>query len=246
METALETTVQCTLNYDQFRSITSNREVNTAHVRKLAGKIGKKNLLSIFPILVTPQLEVIDGQHRLEAARSLGVEIFFQVSDQVTKADIAEVNSSAKNWTAMDYVNYWCVEKADAYIQLSKFLAHFPKVPLSAAQLLLTGSDSRSPEGFRNGEFTTIPYHFGRAMTLGSHLLRMADEFRFASAYHGHFIQALSQCSRVEGFSWERLMRKVEMQPRSLVRCPTQKGYLELLEELYNYKTHTEGRIRVR
>lgn len=61
-----------TKDYDSFLVITSNREVNKAHVKKLAQSIRRRNLLFLRPVICTPAMEVIDGQHRIAACQLLG------------------------------------------------------------------------------------------------------------------------------------------------------------------------------
>jgi len=85
--------IQSTTNYSIFTSITSNREVNEAHVKALMKSIQENNLLSINPIMVNTEFGVIDGQHRLEAAERLSERIYYIVSDKVSKADISVLNS---------------------------------------------------------------------------------------------------------------------------------------------------------
>lgn len=66
-----------TKDYGSFKEINSNREVDQRHVRSLVAAIEQKNLLHVNPIVCNADMEVIDGQHRLEAARALGVEIYY-------------------------------------------------------------------------------------------------------------------------------------------------------------------------
>lgn len=69
-----------TKDYTSFRAIVSNREVNKAHVKKLAASIRKKNLLYIRPVIVNDRMEIIDGQHRVAACNINNISRARQVS----------------------------------------------------------------------------------------------------------------------------------------------------------------------
>ena len=58
-----------TTDYDIFKGIVGNRKVEKKHVEMLTGAIDRNNLLNVRPIIVNEEMMVIDGQHRLEAAK---------------------------------------------------------------------------------------------------------------------------------------------------------------------------------
>lgn len=144
-------TIQRTTYYSQFRSISSNREVDMTHVRHLAEAIRNNNLLHLNPIIVNQDLQIIDGQHRLEAAEQLKVPIYYVVDDGIKKTDIALLNSNQKNWSVMDYINYWTVEKAPGFDVLSRFIFTYPFIPASTCLQLLSADGSRDTKALRQG-----------------------------------------------------------------------------------------------
>lgn len=225
--------MQQTIEYDQFKSITSNREVDRTHVKKLVKAISKKNLLHLNPILCNKNLEVIDGQHRLEAAKQLLAPIFFVIDDEITKEDIASINSNSKNWSIMDYINYWAVEKRPGFDRLSSFLAENPKINASTAVWLLSVDGARNTEGLRNGEINISNHAFAKEVA------KLLKFFRnhFEHAYDRNFIRALVAVMSHEDYSEKIIQEKVLFQPRSLVRCISQKQYSEMILEIYNYKS---------
>ena len=99
-----------TTDYSLFKDVSSNRDVDRKHVKKLVNSIREKNLLEVNPIIVNEKLEVLDGQHRLEAAKQLKVPIYYVISSDVTHNDISRLNSNKKNWLLMDYINYYTVK----------------------------------------------------------------------------------------------------------------------------------------
>jgi hypothetical protein len=73
---AVESAIYKTTDYDIFKTLAENRPISVKQVGKLVREIQRKNMLHIKPIDVTADMEVVDGQHRLAAARELGVPIY--------------------------------------------------------------------------------------------------------------------------------------------------------------------------
>lgn len=120
-----------TTDYDQFKYFVSNREVDKMHVRKLAASIEQKNLMYIRPAIVTDEMYVIDGQHRIEACRLLNVPVYYIVTEGLTKADIAILNTAQKNWTRLDFINFYAIEGKQEYMTFSKLVNRFPFMRVS-------------------------------------------------------------------------------------------------------------------
>lgn len=120
-----------TTDYDQFKYFVSNREVDKTHVRKLVASIEQKNLMYIRPAIVTDEMYVIDGQHRIEACRLLNVPVYYIVTEGLTKADIAILNTAQKNWTRLDFINFYAIEGKQEYMTFSKLVNRFPFMRVS-------------------------------------------------------------------------------------------------------------------
>jgi hypothetical protein len=68
-----------TSDYTLFHLLSENRPVDLNHVRKLVAMITQSNLLHIKPLDVMAHLGVIDRQHRLAAARELGLPVYYKI-----------------------------------------------------------------------------------------------------------------------------------------------------------------------
>lgn len=234
--------VLSTTEYDLFEDIASNREVDDKHVKHLVQSISERNLLELNPILVNSSLEIIDGQHRLQAAKLLQVPIFYVVSDTIKEDDIHRINSNAKNWQTMDYINYWTVKKQPGFQILSSMVNRYPAVPLTSMLQLLSCDFKRDVKALRNG-YVDISMK-DRAEEVIAMLSDYRNRFGFEGTYTGAFISAIAHISEIDGFEHAEMMRKLEMQPRSLVKCVNIKQYKLLLEEIYNHRTYDYNRLR--
>src|SRR5258708_34537164 len=102
-----------TRNYEMFKYLDANRDksngLSLSHIRRLKQSIMDRNMLELRPICVTENMEVIDGQHRLEVAKQLGVDIYYVVKKDFKPKDLIDLNV-AKTWSASDYLNFYCKE----------------------------------------------------------------------------------------------------------------------------------------
>lgn len=105
--------IKSTNDYEQFKLLRENREVNKTHAAKLAASIQLNNLLHVNPIIVNHSMFVIDGQHRLEAAKILSIPIHYTVIDDSEDNSALFLLQTSKQWTITDYVEYYATTHTD-------------------------------------------------------------------------------------------------------------------------------------
>lgn len=224
-----------TIDYSIFGEIPSNREIDQRHVNKLKKAIEEKNLLHLNPIIVDERSRVIEGQHRLEAAKQLKLPIYYITDGNVNKSDIAALNTNKKNWAIQDYINFHCVEKRPGFNTLAKFITNHPNIPISSVVQLLSPASRRNMEEIKNG-FVDVS-NLDMAEKIAAFLKWLRNHFEYA--YSGMVIQAIRKMFEYEGFDPEYLMQKIEGQPRSVVKCVKTSHYLDMFLDIYNYKLST-------
>lgn len=103
-----------------FKKHESNRQICPPNLRHLVESIRGCNMLSFRPIMVDSEMRVIDGQHRLEAAKILGLEIHYQIKEDAVNGDIILINFQ-KKWELEDYINYYCSLGNQEYMKIRDF-----------------------------------------------------------------------------------------------------------------------------
>jgi hypothetical protein len=235
--------IKSTKDYDIFKFINSNREVDHAHVQKIKDSIQQKDLLSVHPINVNAKMEVIDGQHRLQAAKELGVPIFYLVNEGISSHDISRLNSIKKNWCLEDYLNHYMVEGLPEYKKVGQFVRHYSKIPLSGAIQILGGNYAGLLRDFRDGRFEVSDYE--QATKIGQELYAIKDiptqigKHLFSSAFLRVYLSAREH----EKFEFAKFIKQIEKQPRSFVPCVNNKQYLEMFNEFYNKDIRQENKV---
>lgn len=231
--------IKMTKDYDRFSFINSNRPIKPRKVRSLKASIQRKNLLNEFPITVNSKYEVLDGQHRLVAAKQLRVSIYYTISDKMTKEDISRVNASQDKWTLREYLNYYCLEDCHEYKVFKGFMGRYD-FGITIAMIMLCGE--------RGGQFI-ISFKEGDMKIRRS--IREADEHasmvydfsEYVNFYKARsFVLAMMELIYHPGYDHKRMMGKMEMASTKLVKCPDKESYMKVLESIYNY--HASDKVR--
>ena len=112
-----------TTDYEVFKELLGNRDIDESHVKKLI-KSMREEYLEI-PIQVNQRMEVIDGQHRLAACKELGLPIYYTVSKGAGLEETQRQNALSKKWTMIDVLESFCKRDFDDYIKVRHFMKDF-------------------------------------------------------------------------------------------------------------------------
>ncbi len=228
-----------TTDYDRFKMITSNREINEKHLRSMVRNIRENNLLYLNPIVVNEKMEVIDGQHRLEAAKVLKVPVYYIIGS-VTEKDISILNKTSRNWQIMDYINYWTIKKKPGFCLLSKFLSEHRNFNISACLVILSPTGSRETDNIRNGTFDNLNY--AQAELIAKAIDQLSNHYDFVN--DRSFVSAFRKVWDHEAFDFEYLERKLkDGLSRRFVKCRTINEYLDMIGEIYNTDRHSKNHV---
>ena len=232
--------VHSTKVFNQFTFDPTNRPINDVHLEQLYDAVSAKNLLAEFPILVTPEGVVLDGQHRLKVAEALDVPIYYIISTNMTVEDVPETTGNVVRWKFADYMHAWAKRGKPEYIRLKDFLAAHPWIPIATAVGLTTyGDRTGGTKRFQRGEYVCNDLEWA-----GMVASAVLDFKPYASFYHFPvFIQSVGMLFEHEGYDHQRMIAKMGYMSRKLVRCPDVPAYMAMFTEIYNYRTYADNRI---
>jgi hypothetical protein len=231
-----------THNYDKFTLLRDNRDVNPAHVARLAASFYEHHLVS--PVIVNDKLQVIDGQHRLAAAKETGKPIHYIVIPEYGIDEVQVFNSNQKNWTKRDFLEMFVAQRKKHYIDFKEFMAAFPDLEWSACEALLTntpreGKKERNMRDFQNGKFT-IP-------NLAVSYKNARRVMEFQPFYEGFtrraFVAALLGLFKTKAYDHKEMIYKLGVSPKKLEHQTDTGAYREALEDIYNWKRLKENRV---
>jgi hypothetical protein len=232
-------TISSTTDYDVFSLCQGNRPISTTHVNKLKAAILEKNLMYLNPLKVDNQFRVIDGQHRLQACRDLGIPVYYVCSDDLDNSDLSRLNTVKKLWSLDNFLNLYVSQGIQSYITVQKLIEEHPYFKIKSAIELLADDTFKVVERFRNGQYTT-----GNIEDAG----RTAAELKGLQAYGPHtmmgsFIKAYLILKSNEKWNFKLFVRAVNKQPTAFVKCISVDAYLQLFEKLWNHGKSKESHI---
>lgn len=236
--------IQKTDDYELFIFRDDNREkIDQAHVRRLVESIKARNLLHLRPIDVNDRMEIIDGQHRFLAAKSLGIEIYYKKERTLEAEDIIRMNIS-KAWTMNDYLNFYCHHQKDSYILLKRFMEKH-KLILKVALNIAIGDSRLNFQKFKGGEFEFIEESLEQELDVCWQTIEYIKKMNGYSAYtnSSRFWKALLKLVKHPEFD----LNKWRNNTQKLVDHFTPKGrtedYIKMVQTIYNWKNLNKIRI---
>jgi hypothetical protein len=235
------------IGINELRGVKGNREIDSRHLDRLVSSIKHRNLLQICPIRVNSRYEIIDGQHRVEAARKLGLEkLPCMVIEHASLDDALVINQNNKNWSLMDWANSHAKLGNKHYQFFIDFVERYKFGPTLSIQIVSVGSSSsdgysncgKGLNSFRAGAFKiTSPNKIDETVNM---IIEIKDHVDEKVYKHRGFLSALIICFNTKGYSQERMVHKLEYQ--QIKRCSLMSEYIEQLEKIYNHAA-TKGTL---
>lgn len=227
-----------TKDYDMFVFRNDNREkINQAHVKRLAQSIKSRNLLELRPITVNDKMEIIDGQHRLLAAKLLGCEVFYQKENKLDPIDIIRMNVSAP-WGMSDYLNYYCKHDFPEYKKLAEFMKK-NSLPIKIALSIALGKAHLGFYQFRMGEFKFRDEPSEIELEICWNTINCIKKHNGFSAYTGagKFWKGLFKIIRHPNFNKDTWYSNMQKMTSNFCQKSRAEDYVHLMQTIYNWNT---------
>ena len=234
--------VHKTDQYEMFKKHENNRELDRRNLQKIIFSIKSLNMLQFRPILVDSAFRVLDGQHRLEAAKSLGVEVYYQIKEESHSEDIVLLNANQKPWRTQEYVEYYASKGVESYVKL---LAFSKKVGLPIEKLtrFLKGDREERETSLKAGTLSYFTQEreaeilqlFDNKRTviekLALYLLPLPSYIGSSTFTYGllHFLQN-------PDVNFSIFLNKIALKVNAIRRCTDKMSYYQMFKDIYNYK----------
>jgi hypothetical protein len=232
--------VQTTNDYSLFKTLNGNRKLNELHVKRLSISFQERYLFS--PIIINENHQIIDGQHRFEAAKKLGLPINFFVIKGYGLPEIQILNANSKNWNADDFLQGYCDLGIREYLKYKEFketygYGHNECMAMLSGSVGGTGNVIKT---FYSGKFKIKD-------------LQKANDTAQKISQVGEFYQGYKRRSFVLtmmgllgniNFSLPEFLSKLMLQPSALTDCKDIPQYRLLIENIYNFKRREKVNLR--
>jgi len=240
-----ENNILSTRQYGIFRFDPANRPIDPKHLGELIEAIQEENLLHLFPIIVSRNFVVTDGQHRLRAAEFLNLPIYYIISDRMRQEHARKLSKLNKNWSVKDNLHHWCELGLTDYRLLREFWAEHRWLTLtSAASLATTG-----PRGgrsfkiyFDEGLYKANNLDFARRVC--SYILDFKTWIPFYR--EKAFVATITIIARNPEYNHDRMMQKMKYQSSRLTKQANADSYFDIINDIYNFRVVEENRYYFR
>ena len=180
------------------------------------------------------RLVVVDGHHRLAAAKIAAVGVYYVEEPTSRLDDIGEANVLVRKWSNESFAKMYAGQGNPHYVELLRYVDI--GVPLSVAASVLRGEAGHSGNA-------------GKFIRTGDFRIKTRDNMRVIASFIEElggtcdvvttkiFIEALSVLLFVPEFDASVLKARIRSNPLTLAKCNNREQMLQQIEEVYNFRS---------
>lgn len=231
----MKTKLEETENYAIFIENEEQRPIAQSHVRKLTLSMQKNGFIPSKPLQVYREgrkLIVVDGHHRLYAAKSLGLKIPYVVEPKKSQETMADINAKVKGWKVGDFVQLYAARGDENYQELTRY--NDAGIPFNLGAGILmgnTGSSTSVSNSIKSGHFQITTRD---SMTVLLGLIHNFSE-QYPAVGKRSFISAIASCLATPEFDANRFHKGLQMSGTKIEDAANRLQMMEQIETVYNY-----------
>lgn len=228
-----------TSDYARFKLMEGNRPLNILHLSRLKESIAEKPLVT--PIVVNEDFLVVDGQHRLQALKELGLPVNYLVLEGYGLNEVHTLNQNAKTWKADDFLQSYCDLDMFDYKLYRQFkekygFGHYDNL------WMLTGKhgDKSVAKDFMEGKFKVK--NFKSACNAADKIVQLGSFY--PNYKRRSFVHCMLILFKNEQFDFDVLLHKLAKQPNAIKDAHSTEAYKEQIEKIYNHCNRNKINLR--
>lgn len=232
--------IEETINYEKFSTLNGNRTIVQNHLNNLVRSISRKNLLHVNPIVVNKQFEVIDGQHRLAAAKQLKIAIYYVVENELSLSDVTLLNTTSKTWKLADYIDSYVAryeagdDRFEDYVELKEFVLQ-TNISATVASALLSGivyggRKTASQDTIKTGQFKVKNRKF--ADTVAGVMIELSSYSPSKIYGKQYYVYAIAKL--VQKYDKKKIVEEIKRIGKQIPEQSTPQGYLDYIADVTN------------
>lgn len=237
-----ESSIQSTRDYSMFNAMNGNRLVDERHVRALSRSISETGVESLkkSPIIVNEDYQVIDGQHRLAAARDLGYPVYYIVVAGLTLKDVQSLNSITKLWNTWDYAQSWISRGNEHYEKYEHFRTKY-KTSHTMTSRYLAGGREVPTHVFRTGKFKVTDEE--NAVKYIEQLDDIKDYYKNSNLLP--FVRAYHMVASNPNYVHSRFVNVMKTEGHNILETREPVNYARQLAALFNHGIEDSKKIKI-
>lgn len=233
-------------DYSVFKRLSDNRDVLSARVNKLIASISERYICN--PIIVNEKMEVIDGQGRFEARKSLGLPIHYIISEGATSDDCRRMNKYNTRWSNLDFAKSYARKGLRPYILLLR-ICEETGLPVSTILRLAnhgsptTAKNSDKMSWFERGELQMSELDLEKIRNIVKLSNEIIESLQFTGRVNDAFRVAAKIVIETTGYKHEKMLKNCKLYRASYNQMSRISDQLKEFERLYNKNTTNKNKI---
>lgn len=222
-----------THDYSQFVYRQGNRRISEGHIKRLINEIQDIGYVKSRPVMVTKNMEIIDGQHRFEACKRLGLPIYYEIEDGDIDKIMLSLNRSQSIWRLQDYVDHYASKGLECYQTIVQFEKEF-KLGISNNLTIINGG-SVPVKKIKDGELIQVNRKY---IEIAKYILKCKEYLPFYK--NKKFVEAVTFLfARANDKDRDRLLKKIGIVQQQV----NSSDYLRIFENLINKNRQIKNKI---
>lgn len=205
----MEIKVYETKEYSKFTLLKGNRDIK--QIKKIKASIANVGYIPS-PILCNENLEIIDGQNRFEALKSLDMPIHYYIVEGIGIEEARALNIGRTNWNTLDYVKSYAESGNESYKRLLKLIENYPK--FSTQEIIGIVQNIIVSNGFavsvNTGELVVTESDAKEAKTKLEAMLPLSEVRTKVLGSKRIFTTGVAWCCGVDKVNAERLIKTIK------------------------------------
>lgn len=239
-----------TKDYSLFRELENNRDVTKARAEKLIASFSEKEILN--PIVVNEKMEIVDGQGRFEALKSLGRTIKFLVSPGATIEDCRRMNQYNTKWSTMTFATSFASSGNENY----KRILECKKITNLSFPLMLrlvnqtdnmsvkeNGKRKYSQSKIASGELNFTDADKNKVIQIFNFTNEIKNALQLSHRLNEAFYIAVKVMVEFEGYDHARMLKKCKLYKHKFTQMANLENALKEFSSCYNQGQSTKTRL---
>ena len=229
-----------TNNYNLFKKLPGNRPVDSKHVNRIAESM-KKQMLPTY-IEVNDKYEVIDGQHRLEALKKLGIQVYYIINAGAGLPEAQRHNVIKKTWGHMDVLYSYMEGNNSSY----HFLSYLMNKYNLSLQNVLVACDKGNHGQHTIHEFKTGTFVVSNKKEVEDLIVKTLKIHDVVKINRTLMWIACVKCVASSEFNLTVFLQKLAYLKNQFTPQVSVKQQIAQIEEIYNYKNRNKINLRIK
>jgi hypothetical protein len=230
-----------------FKILDGNRNINLGNVDRLVKSIEENGFLQM-PIIVNENYEVIDGQHRLMAAKKLNSIIYYHKVNNYDLKTAITLNRNQSNWSIADYIRSYCDLQYKDYIRLQEFyeanndfglMISAELTCLNKSKDIYANAGHLNSDLIRKGEYKFDPNNKAEYIFNAARKIKLVIPEVMSVAY----LRSLNNCIKNPEFNLNQFVKKATTYPDQHRKSNTVSVVMANVEHIYNFRNQGKTRI---